>query len=161
MHFDPPVLCHLTFFCCFLFHSERTKRNTSGSDLERITHIAGLFVPSMVCKSEYPRCFPSVPAAQTSTFSPGSSYIPNNPTASVCLHLLMVAPRLGMGTLHEMPGQPTGASWLRKLPGSATGAGQGTDRRVRLLRALLGAAIFGNVAAGPGKGPPPAAWPAQ
>lgn len=66
MHFDPRVLRHLPFFCHFLFRSERTKRNASGADWERITHIAGLFAPSTVWKSKYSRCFPSLPPAETS-----------------------------------------------------------------------------------------------
>lgn len=142
MHFDPHVLCHLTFFCCFPFPAERTKRNTSGSDLERITHIAGLFAPlTGVWEWNTPDVFhPSLqlrPGRRTS--SPGS------PTTPACLHLLVAAPWLETGTPCKMPAEADGVSQLCKWPGSVPRMGRGAGRRAGWWIALQGAVIFGKV----------------
>lgn len=136
MHFDPRVLRHLPFFCHFLFRSERTKRNASGADWERITHIAGLFAPSTVWKSKYSRCFPSLPPAET-----GETHVlawlqlcPQQPNRA------SMSPSAPGSSLAGDGVSPSAASWtppsrpaVQKRAGSATRAVPGSGQTSRAI----------------------------
>lgn len=115
------------------------KRSTSGSDLERITHINGLFVPQQCARANIPDDLH--PSENMS--SPGSSCVLNNPTS--------ISPSAHGGSWMEME---TESPIHVKQPGSGTIMGWEQAEHPQLCRVLafLGRCCGSTRAAGTGKG---------